>query len=64
MEGSMMTSATTSIASTEDGPSAWASGKGEEGREEGQEALLLEEHFEGLEDLDLILNDAVMSEIF
>jgi hypothetical protein len=64
MEGSMMTSSASSIASIEDGSSAWASGEEEDGREDGKEALLLDEHFEGLEDLDLILNDAVMSELF
>jgi hypothetical protein len=59
---------TNNITSTEEnGPSApalasdeWKEG----GREDGKEALLLDEHFEGLEDLDLILNDAVMSELF
>lgn len=44
--------------------SAWALEEGEERREGGGEELLLGENLEGLEDLDLILNDAIMSELF
>jgi hypothetical protein len=45
-------------------PSAWTLEEEEEGREGGGEELLLGGNLDGLEDLDLILNDAVMSELF
>ena len=47
-------------------PSAWAL-KGWEGGREGrgeEEVELLDEGLEGLEDLDIFLNDSVMSQTF
>jgi hypothetical protein len=44
-------------------PSPLALSTWEEGREGGGEEELLGGNLEGLEDLDLILNDAVMSDI-